>query len=569
MDTPNKPEVTLEGKDVVNLWLEGRDAWNRWVKKNPDANVDFGCIDFSKCRGTGKHLISFERYKFPNGGVSFVNAIFGEGCVSFKGATFGEGCVSFKGATFGDGYVWFVGAIFGVGDVLFNGANFGDGDISFIGATFGDGYVSFNSACFGDGYVSFNSACFGDGDVSFDDVTFGDGDVSFSGATFGGGSVSFNGASFGKGMKSFDTATFGTGNVTFYKAIFESGNVTFDKAMFGFGNVSFYRAKFGNGNFRFNNVNFGEGNVSFFGATFGVGSISFDKAAFGTGNVTFNKATFGGTFVSFDRADFGDGYTDFRVTHFGKGKLKLERINCKYISFELPMQKSDTPSPAIDLTTFTLRGAAIDGPLIMNNMEFNCIPDLRSTKLTHHVDMDGLKVNLVREKGSWKTCWHRYVKDKTAQSKLGRMKEIAEQFKHHHEALKFNALENQAKRWVNEPSFIKNVMDMLYSFVSDYGRSYVRPMIGLALSWLYFAMSYTLIAFIAAGKLPNLLHMLGFAVVNSLPFIPIGRSIRTKAEALYFSGSVDWVYGFITVQSIVSLILIFLIGLGLRNQFRL
>ncbi|MDC8832878.1 pentapeptide repeat-containing protein [Alteromonas gilva] len=363
----------------------------------------------------------------------------------------------------------------------------------------------------------------------------------------------------------FYGATFGDGDAIFFSADFGRGYVSFRDATFGDGNVSFSHANFGDGTVSFIHTNFGNGDVWFNDVTFGDVAVSFSHANFGDGNVTFSHATFGEGDVSFNDATFGDGRLFFNVKAYGVGALSFEHITCTSISFE----STEEASSVRNLTDFSLRGATIDGPLILNNLKFNCIPDLRSTKLSHHVDMDGLDVNLVRERGNWRTCWHRHATDKTAQSKLGRLKEIAEQFKHHHEALKFNAMENQAKRWVNEPSFIKNVMDMLYFRLSDYGRSYVWPMVGLAFSWLYFAISYTLIAFIASGKLPNLLHMLGFTVVNSLPFIPIGRSIRTKAEALYFSGSVDWVYGVITVQSVVSLILIFLIGLGLRNQFRL
>ncbi len=147
----------LKGKKAIELWLEGKDEWNKCVEKNPEARVDFSEVEFNKIDTINKvfngyskeplnHYISFEGFKFPNGGVNFELAIFGNGDIDFRGATFGDGNVSFMDADFGCGNVSFMGAKFGNGNVFFTRATFGDGTVSFYGATFGDGRVVFDGA---------------------------------------------------------------------------------------------------------------------------------------------------------------------------------------------------------------------------------------------------------------------------------------------------------------------------------------------------------------------------------------------------------------------------------------
>lgn len=431
--------------------------------------------------------------------------------------------------------------------------------VSFIGLIFPKGNISFADANFGDRNVSFFTTDFGEGKVNFTRTKFGNGSVSFAGAQFGEGEVSFIGAKFGVGSLYFG-AQFGNGQVIFTHADFGDGDISFSGASFGDGKVEFCQANFGEGRLDFNRTNFGDGDVNFSGASFKKGVVSFTRAVFGKGDVSFFDATFSKVYIYFD------------ANEFGEGSLLLNGIQCGYISFEMHPSEEISGSPFESLTSFSLRGATIDGPLILNNLTFNCVPDLRSTKLSHHVDMDRLSVNLIRKRGTWKTCWHRYVDDKTSQAKLRRLKEIAEQFKHHRQSLHFNALEMQATRWTHNTSFLGNVLDLLYSAISEYGKSSLRPFSWLIGSWVVFTLFYWILAVSTKSislSLVSVIHMFGFSVINSMPFVPIGKSMRDKAEVLYFSGTLDVLYGVIAVQSTISLVLIFLLGLGLRNQFRI
>ncbi|GBL03154.1 pentapeptide repeat-containing protein [Glaciecola sp. KUL10] len=500
--------IVLEGDEAIALWQAGKKEWNEWVNQHPVADVNFICVDFASFRTEEKPDISFNQYNFPKGNVSFYGANFGKGDLRFERATFGEG------------------------DVDFSAATFGKGDLRFERATFGEGNVDFSAATFGKGDVVFYGATFGKGDVNFRCATFGEGDVDFRCATFGKGDVNFRCATFGKGDLRFEVATFGEGD------------------------LRFERATFGEGDVDFSNTTFGEGVVGFHGATFGDGDVSFSNTTFGDGDVSFSNTT------------FGDGKVYLNVNHFGKGKLLLSNIKCQAISFESRHGKINK-SPVFDLTAFSLRGATINGPLVLNNLAFNCIPDLRSTKLSHHVDMDGLEVRPARERGNWKQLFTKTNNEETAQSKLRRLKEIAEQFKHHRQALKFNAQELQATRWTHNKSFFGNGLDILYSVTSDYGQSIKRPFLWLLVSWVSFATIFGFMSDKTIMSFESINHMLGLSIINSLPFITIGKAFQIDILEKYELTLIDNIFIAMSFQNIVSLILIFLLGLGLRNQFRI
>ncbi|WP_370245972.1 hypothetical protein [Marisediminitalea sp.] len=583
---------TLPPDVAISLWKQGSEKWNAWVLENKKYHISFEGVDFSLHVQDDK-TVSFDGYMFPQGKVNFKGASFGDGDVSFHGANFGDGDVGFSLANFGDGNVDFSVASFGKGEVSFGGASFGNGDVSFSEASFGDGDVSFFDASFGEGNVSFTVANFGNGNVSLSEASFGEGEVSFTGASFGNGNVSFGGASFGDGEVSFGVASFGDGDVSFSGASFGEGDVKFELASFGngyvsfggasfgngdvsfgeasFGNedVSFTGASFGNGNVSFGGASFGNGDVSFIIASFGDGDVSFDGASFGDGNVSFDRASFGDGEVSFDEAIFDDGIVSFKNAILGNGSFSMETVRCQSLDFEWTRPSDISVSPAQLLDRFSLRKATIDGPLTLNNLNFNCIPDLRSTKLSHHVDMDGLTVNVSLKRGNWYQLWYKHVDDESAKAKLRRIKEIAEQFKHHQEALYFNALENLATRWVHERSIFKNILDIAYAKFSNYGLSVLRPFTALITTWICFASIYSGMANKFTLSFASFSHMLGLAMVNSMPFIPLGKNLQKEVFETYELTLIDSLFLVMTCQSVMSLFLIFLIGLGLRNQFRL
>ena len=64
---------------------------------------------------------------------------------------------------------------------------------------------------------------------------------------------------------------------------------------------------------------------------------------------------------------------------------------------------------------------------------------------------------------------------------------------------------------------------------------------------------------------------LTYSMSHLLAFIPSGRTARTQGEELLFGADTptpEWAIGVGGLESIFAVILLFLLGLGLRNMFR-
>jgi uncharacterized protein YjbI with pentapeptide repeats len=493
----NQDTIILEGEKAIKLWQAGQDRWNEWVEHNPIADVSFKGVDFNKAIVSKRvDYISFAGYNFPKGRVDFSGAKFGAGRVDFSEASFGEGVVNFSGASFGEG------------DVDFSWASFGEGRVDFSEASFGEGRSDFSKAIFVEGTVDFSEARFGEGTVDFSETNFGEGTVDFRGANFGKGDVFFISAIFGEGTVDFSRANFGAGGVYFSGANFGAGNVYFNGASFGEGKVNFTRAKFGEGDVDFSKASFGEGLVIFSGASFEGGVVNFSEARFGE-YVFFENILFKG------HADFSDLQDCDAVKLF----------SFKNVSFE---------------KTFTISG------------DFGCVVDLVGTKTSHHVDLSGLTCCLERQT-FWK--FFKRASDKNGATRLRRLKELAENNKHHEAGLRFHADEMRAKRW-NETGYFASWLDMLFSIFSNYGQSIWRPVAGLVL----FAFASPFLADILQKiwefmGLPIDKELVKTAIRNILSFLPGSRSAEISISSL--------------ILQLVAFIFLFLIGLGLRNRFRI
>ncbi|KZB64467.1 hypothetical protein AUP42_00720 [Thalassospira lucentensis] len=515
---------TLEGEAVLDLWRRGQDAWNSWIDRHPDRDISFYKFDFS-------------------------NEQDAEGDLSFAGYHFGNGAIFFDYSTFGNGYVEFHGATFGNGTVRFIESFFGDGDLRFTQATFGSG-------------------------VSFLYTTFGNGNVDFSNTTFGIGEVDFSCTTFGKG------------------------------------NVDFSDATFGNGNVDFSCTTFGEGNVDFSDTTFGNGNINFSKTTFGDGNVDFSDTVFGDVEINFSQSRIEN--LNFNPKTIGASEIDAKGLSIKGRAI------FDLPPSATALKSFNLHSASFDGPLTLTG-DLGIIPDLRATRYSHQVDLSALTVKLQRRwqkpglrpdqwrvkavsetgiisrlvykfapkkrislkyfnklRRFWKHhCWpiklSQVAKDPQDSARLRRLKEIAETNKDHQAALRFSADENRAKRWI-ETAWLGSVLDMAFSFFSNYGQSILRPSLSLGVIFAAGMSAYK------AKQIPKLVtdgwadwtQAFILSASNSLPFLPQSRDLRTDAlTALYGKDPGLCVDALMITQGVLSFIFLFLIGLGLRNRFRL
>ncbi len=570
----------LKGDDAINLWLHGKDEWNEKIDQY--SRVDFTGVEFNKIDTTKKdfkeysdkvlnHRISFNGFKFPNGGVDFRFATFGHGSVSFFRTIFRDGDVDFADARFGNRNINFSFIKSGRGDVNFMGATFGKGDVSFNDAAFGNGSVNFRFATFGDGDVSFRRARFGNGNVLFDIVKFGDGDVNFRHATIGIGNVSFNDAAFGKGDVNFMGATFGKGDVSFKSAAFGKGDVLFKGAAFDYGNVVFDCAKC-DGLFDFRPQNTSQvKRLSFFACTF-KGVMLLEGKFSCTPDL---RSTYLAT--NLDLENLTIEYKRLTEKELRQDAIKLAKK--QWIKDQLGEWENNLPEKTTDDKKEIKRQELNEQlnneltPEIIKywiekginpkpeNSEFELVKEIRKTAVK---EFDFLV----------------FRQDKETPAYFRRLKELAEKNRDHNKALDFFAEECSADRENQKRARVW--LDKAYAHFCSHGRSIKQPLGWLVGSWLVFSWVYaSVLPWFNYGMCSEYSHVHGYEdpkfwdafllnIFNSVPFLGFTRHGYNNIFSKIFGSDPSWgVYAWIGAQSLTAFIFLFLIGLGIRNRFRI
>jgi uncharacterized protein YjbI with pentapeptide repeats len=358
--------------------------------------------------------------------------------------------------------------------------------------------------------------CQFDQDVFFDGYVFGP--ANFCGATFS-GAADFISATF-CGDAAFISATFSR-SADFSSATF-SGSAYFSGATFpedaDFSNSTFYMEA------SFNSATFPD-YAAFIGATFPE-DADFSSATF-SGEAYFSRAIFSGTAA-------------FISTTFSK-----------YAKFS-----RSTFSGFANFSTATFHEAAI-----FTDSEFKAPTDFeRSRFLGEPPRFHGGKLH---EDTVWRGV--KWPAAPTDPSKAGRftdayerLKQEMDRLKKHEDELMFFAKELECRRVA--AGWFKGLPIAAYGWFCGYGRSYVKP-----LGWM--------VAVFGAGvPVLGLLQpdlgwgkAVGLSAVNCLAGLGIRKDLMGKVldhlgpGALIVSG----------VQTVAGLILLFLIGLGLRNRFRM
>ncbi|MEP2942260.1 MAG: pentapeptide repeat-containing protein [Hyphomicrobiales bacterium] len=366
--------------------------------------------------------------------------------------------------------------------------------------------------------------------------------VSFTGAKFGGYGVSFDGARFEDGSVSFNGATFGDGHVWFDGATFGKGNVSFEGITFGKGDVSFKRVKFGEGNVWFDDFTFGDGNISFKDATFGEGNVWFIK-------VTLTKAS-----VSFE---------DIAVA----GNLFVRNIS-------FPKEAN-------------FQRASVKGTADFSENTFHEVPDFRDTVFARPPEVARMEV--LPYAFTFMTPWWKGEYDEAA--KFRKLKAMALASNDHEKDGEFFAYEMLAKRGDDKDNksfldrFIQSPFDLLinwfYFTLSNFGQSYLRPLVCLLISLVVFIAPYF---WMVRSFLPTS-EALWFGFDHSWRnFMPLLNSLfrfayrpenhETPYEKSYnaliaHETTIDCLITLGIAQNFIGLILLFLLLLGLRNKFRL
>ncbi|MCF6456912.1 hypothetical protein [Pseudoalteromonas sp. MMG024] len=441
--------------------------------------------------------------------------------------------------------------------------------------------VSFSDFVFPKGNVNFNYTKFGNAIVVFCRTKFGYGDVSFHDTDFGEEGVNFSEAIFGNGNVYFDYAHFRNGYVDFSYTKFGKGKVMFNYAVFSFGSVSFHKAQFDEADFT--STQFGFGDVSFLSAVF-KGDALFIRTMFGEGGVTFTGVKSKGN-MFFNETDFGICKVSFRAAKLAG-----------YLTFQSLKNTEETGGFDFSFSNF-------EGAIKLKDIKFYCVPDFTNTNLSHQFTLDHFEITPVKKIGSnlltnlfilfflllegdrrkeiainkskkiaSKFTWFNiyYIADKDDIPRIRRLKELAESNKHHKLALDLHAEEIKCSRWVETKSKRTIFAEYLFQLCSDFGRSLQRPIVGLISSWLLF----TLVYYQASNRdyewLDKISDSAAFSFAQMLPVFSISREAKKRTlESLFNIDMPNWIIGVAGVQSFISIALVFLVGLALRNRFRI
>jgi uncharacterized protein YjbI with pentapeptide repeats len=359
----------------------------------------------------------------------------------------------------------------------------------------------------------------------------------------------------------FSSAKF-SNYVNFTEAVF--GNVLFTSATFS-KNATFAHAQFTKGA-DFSYATFSE-DADFSWATFSE-STQFVSATFSKAN--FSSATF--LYVDFSSAGFKENadfssanfylYANFSSTTFFNANFDLAKFHqiVHFTSTALKLSVYFTDSTFSKDADFS--SAVFEKAANFVNAEFKSNTVFVKARFEGQVpDFRGAKLHEATE-------WHEVHWPPKPQSKADAQDQVyayeklkleMERLKKHVDEQAFFAKELRARRETYPFPSIDWILNFLYEQLSDYGQSIKRPVFWL---FLLFALGAGLFALVPVSR--GVAHLsldraAGLSSANIFPFL-------LKREMASYSGPAQGI-GFI--EAIIGLVLLFLLGLALRNKFRM
>jgi hypothetical protein len=505
----------------------GREAWNAWRFEYPvrgeapnwENIADFSKVDFRK------YSIIFDGFIFDDNAI-FWESQFGD-FARFKGAQFGNR-IEFTDAQFGF-MAQFEDAQFGNG-VDFKGAKFGDmADFRRTKFDFG---ANFESAQFGndawfidakfDSGAKFTEARFAK-HAQFDKTRFGDGQsASFVGMQFE-GEARFVGAQFGNWAK-FTGSRFS--KAAWFSGVQFRNDAKFDGAWFG------------------NNAKFVGMNWEDLHHTYSEQGIKIAKAwaeQHGLSPNTFKSISFAGTRF------------DSRVDFSGRMFTGATSFACL-----------DKP---ITLFDYDRNGNRVEKKLpVGRTVSFGRAPLFHNCKLHQDTTFDGA---IFPEPSSDP------IENDIAARAYRTLKLAFSQHQAIREEQRFFRLE-MTEETRREPQYARRLLFRLYSFLSDYGFSVSRPFVWL---WL---IPLLVVVQILTNFTPSIswqaewqirYDQLQFALMQALPLPGLDKWSDTLRQYLFPRASGAWqgimLTGILMLHKALSLLAVFLMGLALRNLFKM
>ncbi|MCH9639711.1 MAG: pentapeptide repeat-containing protein [Betaproteobacteria bacterium] len=489
-----------------------------------------------------------------------------------------------------------------------------DGNLDFSGAQFSRANLYFEEAIFGkEDTVKFVS------NANFNHITISEGHVSFNKAKFNNvnfqciksefekkalfKNVLFNGVVDFTNTQLKDTCVF-EDSIFLIKADFKEvvfvNRANFKNVKFGL-NTEFLGTDFSNTQFDlsalFEGAEFKEQAI-FEGTKFG-NLAGFRNSAF-EGNVSFKEAVFdrkaiftGAKFIlGVKNNDENSHEINFRKTHFYEDaefsgaafehKVLFESAtfeefaNFEMAKFETVFFRSTKFEKDVKFNQCEFLGndaffnnVSIKGSALFKNAKFNCVPLFTGMKLSGVLNFSAIK---------WRPVYGKLEEEHNSRNKENSEKDLADiilawgqlkvemnRLHMHEEELDFFAKELEAKSQYEGYKSSKTLIK-LFNITCDYGKSISKPFI-----WL---LTINFIAFLAyLGITSSQDDSFFLTLTNSVAFLPTDKIIYSDAinrliEKEYSMSM--FIYPIIRfIHMSLSLLFIFLIGLGIRNQLRI
>ncbi len=483
----------------------------------------------------------FRHAQFSGGDTNFEDANFSGGGADFEYAQFSRGTVNF-------GYVEFSGGKVSFWETLFSG-----GDANFLGAEFSVSDTTFNGAQFSGGDADFRHAKFSGGAAYFFETRFSGGNTHFSGAEFSGGEVYFVKSQFSGGYASFDDVQFSSGQTNFSETQFSGGDAYFRGAHFSGGQTDFSEAQFSGGDADFGHTQFSGGDAIFsnvmFKESFNFENSRFDKRTLFE-NVTFPPAA--GSQSAFRGTQFL-GPADFSRTKFtnkDEKDLSIEMLHFPFNAFDNANFK--------DQLILTQRGGG------EAQIEFNRALASVSEACKSEKNKDKIEAYYVALEAGCTT-----------------LKRVMENTSDKNRAQRYFKFELMARRDRPSTQLITKIFTTFYGWVADYGGSITRPLITLGVVWAAFAAIYALNALCVEVNPTDQSNMIwdpvGFSTTHIFrPFYIWSKVVAADNQTWlgqYKSQLSDGGWIFIkllaTLQSFLSITLLFLFGLATKRKFQI
>ena len=547
-----KFDIELSLENTLSIYFQGPEVWNKFVEDNRRVYFNFKNVpweahglhlDFlNQRRGVEGNIVSFKGYKFKAGVIDFSGTDFGERGIDFSEIDLNETALILVDTRC-------CGSLVNLSNIQIR-----KGDLNLKGSQLGTKDKSTNLIA--------NGISISEGNVNCSDLVVKNGTLNFSYLKVLNGDVDFSGSVF-------RVTEFGFSNVQI-----KGKKVIFDSSFLGEGYKYFGNSKFEVQKLSFQNVNFGTGSVDFQSCNF---STVTELVDFKLAKLKGYTSLFSGVDFSNSNADFSYAMFDCRVTDFIDSNFSNAELNfygCEFVGRVAYSQSSTTQSIA---KRFSFRKSIFHSTLDLGNIKTASIIDLLETKLSAHTTLDNLTAPLSRKKifkfipGIYKST------SKDDALKLRRLKEIAETNKNHTAALRFHAAEMRARRWHDMPK-LASILDAAFSMLSNYGQSILRPF-G---AWLIVVIGC---GAVYSGAVPKLLSGQSlpeiytnsafldgtlYSLIQTLPVFPISRVLQQDLySALSSFSSPDLMIALTIFQNLLGVVFLFLIGLGLRNRFRL